>query len=350
MKPTIQQSPRDRHGKLKTVAQILFLIFLIAGTVWILVRHSNEKLQTSQGPVYGTFYKIQYLYSEPLDSLIRRELMRVDASLSMFNPSSTVSRINKNESTETDSLFRYVYRLACRVSSQTGGAYDVTVAPLVNAWGFGTTLRDSVSVETIDSLKEFVGYDKTRLKGTQFQKDDPRMQLDFSSIAKGYGVDLVARLFDSLNIKNYMIEVGGEVVVKGLHPEGRPWVIGITKPSEIKDGGPEEIFQTLSITDVAMATSGNYRRFYERDGKRYAHTIDPVSGYPVQHSLLSATVFAPDCATADAYATAFMVLGLDKARQILEQNKDLYAYFIYSDHDGQYKVWYSPQLEKYLQK
>lgn len=341
----------QRGKRVKILLQLLFLAFLIVATVWILRRHSTERLQLSEGAIYGTTYRIQYVYPEPLDSLIRLKLESVDHSLSMFNPQSIVSKINRNESMATDSLFREVYRLAFHVSEATGGAYDVTVAPLVNAWGFGTVPRTRVSSEKLDSLMDFVGFKKTRLVGEKLEKADPRIQLDFSSVAKGFGVDCVARLFDSLDIHSYMIEIGGEVIVKGLHPEDRPWVIGITKPAEEESlAGQSEIFQTLSITNTAMATSGNYRRFYEEGGKRFAHTIDPRSGYPVQHSLLSATVFAPDCATADAFATAFMVLGLDKSKKVLSEHKNLSAYLIYSTQAGQYKVWYTSDLKNYIQR
>lgn len=340
-------APRRRHVRI--AAQILFLLLLVAGTALILRKHSSERFQTSEGTVFGTLYKIDYVYAAPLDSAIMAELRKVDMSLSMFNPASTVSRINRNESQETDTLFREVYRIADRVAEETGGAYDITVAPLVNVWGFGTTQRADVTQQQLDSIAAFVGYRNVRMSGTLFQKADRRVQLDFSSVAKGYGVDRVARLFDSLHIRDYMIEIGGEVVVKGLHPEGRPWIIGISKPADAGSPGSGEVQQTLSITQTAMATSGNYRRFYERNGKRYAHTIDPVSGYPVQHNLLSATVFAPDCATADAYATAFMVMGLEKARAFLKRHPELMAYFIYTDADGKYREWHSDELDKYLQ-
>lgn len=340
--------PRRRRGK--TVAQILFLLLLIAGTVMILRRHSSERLQTSQGPVFGTFYKIAYVYSSPLDSAIVAELRKVDFSLSMFNQASIVSRINRNESQETDTLFREVYNIARLVAEQTDGAYDVTVAPLVNAWGFGTAERADVSSQQLDSIKTFVGYRKVRMSGTRVQKADGRVQLDFSSVAKGYGVDRVARLFDSLHIQNYMIEIGGEVIVKGMHPEGRPWIIGISKPADAGSSEAGDVQQTLSITNTAMATSGNYRRFYELGGKRYAHTIDPIAGYPVQHNLLSATVFASGCAMADAYATAFMVMGLEKAQAFLKHHPELMAYFIYTDSEGKYRVWHSKELNKFIRR
>ena len=169
--------------------------------------------------------------------------------------------------------------------------------------------------------------------------------LDFSAVAKGYGVDVVARLLERRGISNFMVEIGGEVTTKGINPQRLPWKIGVTKPTEdpLAEGG--ELQTVLNVTDKSMATSGNYRNFYVKGGKKYAHTIDPRTGYPVQHSLLSATVLAGDCAIADAYATSFMVMGMEGAKRILEKEKNLMAYLIYSDAQGKLAVWYSPSLE-----
>ena len=178
-----------------------------------------------------------------------------------------------------------------------------------------------------------------------------RSQLDFSAIAKGYGCDMVARMFDSLNISNYMVEIGGEVITKGISPKRLPWRIGVTKPTDDTlslDGG--ELQTVLNVTDRAMATSGNYRNFYYQGGRKYAHTIDPRTGYPVQHNILSATVLADQCAVADAYATSFMVLGLDGTRRVLERHPELMAYLIYTDEQGELAVWYSPSLTLEIEK
>lgn len=324
--------------KRKALFNLLFLLFLIVGTVYILMRR-EATLRTVTGPIYGTSYTISYEHSEPLDSLILFELKRVDASLSMFNPQSLVSRINKNQINTADSLFIEVFRLSQSVSQATNGAYDVTVAPLVNLWGFGFKNEESVTQKSIDSLRQVVGYNKVHLTGNVLVKADSRMMLDFSSVAKGYGVDRVAHLLDCLGVKNYMIEVGGEVRVAGCHPEGRPWRIAISKPEENAEKGEKSIQGTLELHAGAMATSGNYRRFYYKDGRRYAHTINPATGLPVRHSLLSATVIAPTCAMADAYATAFMVMGEEGARKVLSEHPELAAYFILADSVHHYRVW-----------
>jgi len=334
--------------KLKRFFSILFLIALIVGTVFILRRHSTVVLQSSKGLIFGTTYDISYVYNAPLDSQIRRELLAVDQSLSMFNTTSTVSRLNDGTSDQTDARFRQVFTIAQAVATETGGAYDVTVAPLVNLWGFGFQHRSTVTPQRVDSVRSFVGYEKVKLEGTRLVKADSRVTLDFSSVAKGYGVDCVARLFDSLGIDNYMICIGGEVVVKGQHPKGRPWEIGINKPTTDEEASPLQT--VLFVRNAAIATSGNYRRFYEQDGQRYAHTIDPHTGYPVQHNLLSATIIAPTCATADAYATACMVLGMERAKQLLSKHPELSAYFIYAAPNGQYATWANTSMQQYFKK
>lgn len=330
--------------------KLAFLAFLILGTAFILHRQGQKQLHFAQGQIFGTFYHIQYESDQNLDSLILKELNAVDASLSMFNKRSTVSLINSNASNATDPLFREVFNLSKKISPQTNGAFDVTVAPLVNAWGFGFKHSTSVSLQQVDSILAFVGIDKVQLQGDRIVKADPRLMLDFSSIAKGYGVDRVARMFQSHGVANYLIEIGGEISLKGQHPEGRPWKVGVNTPVDDANPHAGDVYQTFTITDAAMATSGNYRRFYEKNGRRYAHTIDPHTGKPVAHTILSATVIAPDCATADAYATAFMVLGIDKARQVLKSHPELMAYFIFDKGKGKFGSWMSPGLQKYAVK
>ena len=249
-----------------------------------------------------------------------------------------------------DSLFTDVYLLAEQISKETHGAFDITVAPLVNAWGFGfdsSTLVDSI---TIDSLRQFIGFNKVSLQNGKIVKSDPRIKLDCSSIAKGYGVDCVARLLDKKGIENYMIDIGGELVMKGKNAKMDTWRIGINKPIEDSLSQNQELQTVLTLTNAGLATSGNYRNFYYKDGKRYAHTIDPRIGYPVQHNILSATVVAKDCATADAYATSFMVLGLDSAKAICNRHPELDAYFIYATPDGKNDIYFTEGMRHYIRK
>lgn len=325
--------------------QLPFLILLIVGTVLIIRQQHNMPYQNNKGFIFGTTYNITYQHDKDLGKEILVALNRVDASLSPFNEKSIITKINNNESVKPDKMFVEVFELAKQISTETHGAFDITVAPMVNAWGFGFKSGTSPTKEVIDSIKEIVGFDKISLKNNKIVKQDPRTTLDCSAIAKGYGCDIVARLFRNKDIKNFMIEIGGEVVTSGISEKRIPWKIGVTKPTDDSLSTNQELQTILNITDMAMATSGNYRNFYYKNGKKYAHTIDPKTGYPVQHNILSATVLASNCATADAYATSFMVLGLDGAMKILEQHPELMAYFIYSDQKGHNAVWYSPSMK-----
>lgn len=326
--------------------QLPFLLLLIIGTVWIL--RKQAPYQTDQGLVFGTMYKITYQSKENLKTEIETELQKVDLSLSPFNKQSVITHINNNTDMQTDSLFDYVFRLARQVSEETHGAFDITVAPLVNAWGFGFKNAAQVNPQTIDSLRQFVGFEKIKLENGKIIKSDPRTMLDCSAIAKGFGVDCVARLFDRKGIRNYMIDIGGELVMKGENAKMEPWRIGINKPIDDSLSVNQELQTVLQISNVGLATSGNYRNFYYKDGKKYAHTIDPRTGYPIQHNILSATVVATNCATADAYATAFMVLGLDSAKAICHTHPELDAYFIYSKEDGKTDIYYTDGMKKYI--
>lgn len=326
--------------------QLPFLLLLIIGTVWIL--RKQAPYQTDQGLVFGTMYKITYQSKKNLKTEIEAELQKVDLSLSPFNKQSVITHINNNTDMQTDSLFDYVFRLARQVSEETHGAFDITVAPLVNAWGFGFKNAAQVNPQTIDSLRQFVGFKKIKLENGKIVKSDPRTMLDCSAIAKGFGVDCVARLFDRKGIRNYMIDIGGELVMKGENAKMEPWRIGINKPIDDSLSVNQELQTVLQISNVGLATSGNYRNFYYKDGKKYAHTIDPRTGYPIQHNILSATVVATNCATADAYATAFMVLGLDSAKAICHAHPELDAYFIYSKENGKTDIYYTDGMKKYI--
>ena len=327
------------------------LAFLIIASIWI-IRNNKESVpfQKNEGTVFGTIYHASYQYPSSLQKEIAEELQKVDNSLSPFNDKSIITKINLGYDVEADSMFIYVYNLSNRISEATNGAFDITVAPLVNAWGFGFKHKEDITKPKIDSIRTFVGYKKTSLKGKHIVKEDARTMLDCSAIAKGYGSDVIAQLFDRKGIKNYMIEIGGEIVVKGNNAEGEIWNIGVIKPTNDSTNAREELQTVINISNTAMATSGNYRNFYYKDGKKFAHTIDPSTGYPVQHSILSSTVFAPNCATADAYATSFMVMGLEKAKALLSKNKELKAYFIYSDKKGEIKTWYTPNMAEYMKQ
>lgn len=330
--------------------QIPFLILLIIGTVLILRRHSNPPYQSNKGRIFGTIYSITYQADKDLQQEIEAELKLVDGALSPFNDTSVITRINRNEMVVPDSLFLRVFDLAKVVSKETNGAFDITVAPLVNAWGFGFKAGTGVDSLTIDSLRQYVGFEKVWKENGKIVKSNDNLMLDCSSIAKGYGSDVVAAFLDKKGIKNYMIEIGGEIVMKGKNRSGDWWKIGVNKPIDDSLALNQELQTVLSITDKGMATSGNYRNFYYKDGKKYAHTIDPRTGYPVQHSILSATVVAKDCATADAYATAFMVMGLDSAKLLCARHPELDAYLIYTDKEGNMATCFTDGMKAYLKE
>ena len=332
-------------NKKKWIWQLPFLLLLIVGTVLIIRQQRAMPYQMNSGMVFGTVYNITYECDSDLHQTIKAELQKVDNSLSPFNEHSVITAINQNQDVKPDEMFLTVFNKAMEISRETDGAFDITVAPLVNAWGFGFKNGSQPNRQQVDSLRRLIGYEKVILKNDRIVKQSPDIMLDCSAIAKGYGSDVVARFLQQQGVKNFMVEIGGEVVTSGVNPQRLPWRIGVTKPTDDSLSIKGEIQSVLNVTDLAMATSGNYRNFYYKGGKKYAHTIDPKTGYPVQHSLLSATVLAKDCATADAYATSFMVLGIDGAKKVLERHPELMAYFIYADDKGQNAVWCSPSLK-----
>ncbi len=330
--------------------QVPFLLLLIVGTVVIIRQQHIMPYQHNEGTVFGTVYHFTYQSNEDLQQELEAELKKVDQALSPFNKTSIISSINRNETIKVNKMFSDVFNLAMEISKDTDGAFDITVAPMVNAWGFGFKTGNKPTKHAIDSLKVIVGYQKVSMKDETVKKQHPNTMLDCSAIAKGYGADVIARYLRKKGINNYMVEIGGEIVTNGNSEKRVPWRIGINKPTDDSLNTNTELQTVLNVTDIAMATSGNYRNFYYKNGRKYAHTIDPKTGYPVQHNILSATVLAEDCATADAYATAFMVMGMEGAKQILARHPELMAYLIYSDQKGNNAIWYSPSLKNKVLK
>ena len=323
------------------------LLVLAIGSYLIITRRSapsTAPYQQNEGAIFGTFYHITYQFEKDLQDGINAELQRVDGSLSMFNQQSILSRMNRGEDVQADSLFRAVFRFSQQVSNATEGAFDITVAPLVNAWGFGFKNGELPDSATVDSLRRLVGFRRISLdeKG-HLRREDPNMILDCGAVAKGFGVDQVANFLRSHGIQNYMVEIGGEVIVHGVNPNGQPWRVGVNRPDDDPLSLSHQVDTVLMLTDCAMATSGNYRNYYfTEDGRRVSHTIDPATGYPVQHSILSSTVLAPTCAEADAFATSFMVLGLERAKEVIAHHPELQVYFI-CDSSGTYTVYSTVQ-------
>lgn len=323
--------------------KVFVLLSLAAVVIFLMFRvpEKGSSYLSESGRVFGTFYKIKYEAKDgrSLAEHYKRLFLEVDSSLSTFNKESIISRFNSGEdSVLVDSHFRNVFEKGAAVSEISGGAFDMTVAQVVNAWGFGFSKRDDVSDELIDSLMRHVGYGKVRLVNGLLVRDEAGVMLDASAIAKGYSVDVVARCLDSLGVENYMVEIGGEISVKGVNHEGRPWGIGVTNPVDDSTMMRTELYDVVYLQDKAMATSGNYRQYYHKGGKKYSHTIDPRTGYPVEHNLLSASVFADDCMTADAFATACMVVGLDSSMAMIEAIPDVEGFFIYADSSGVFQT------------
>lgn len=324
---------------------ILIIIIMIA------CMPQRQKLVKFQGDTQGTYYMVSYydMQGRDLKPQIDSLLSAFDRVASMWVDSSIITRINRNEMLEiTNSDFIYLYQLSKTIYEASGGAFDPTVGPLVNAWGFGFTDRMKVDQQVVDSILPFIGFDKVSFENGKIEKKDARVQFDFNAIAQGYSVDLVGEFLESKGIKNYLIDIGGEVLGIGHKPNGDIWKVGIEKPADNAEYG-DAIEAIVKLENKAMATSGNYRKFYEENGVRYSHTIDPKTGYPVHHSILSVSVMADNCGEADAWATAFMVLGLEKSIEILGKNKNLDAYFIYSGaSSGDFRTYFTNGFEKII--
>ena len=326
-----------------------FYLLAAAGILLFTGCKNQKQYFEESGSVFHTLYHIKYESDKALTEKIDNELQKFNLSLNPFNPNSTIAKVNRNEPVEVDEWFKEVFNKSMEVSKNSDGVFDITCAPLVNLWGFGFSKKDSITPEMIDSLKTFVGYQKVRLEGNKVIKDDPRLLLNCSAIAKGYSSDIIARLLEREGVENYMVEIGGEVTMKGVNPKGERWRIGINKPEDDSTGIRNEIEEVVQLCKKGgVATSGNYRNYYVKDGKKYAHTIDPRTGYPAEQSILSATIVANDCMTADAYATAFMAMGLDKARQMAEKLPEIEYYVIYADENGKHRIEYSKGMIQYL--
>lgn len=335
----IQANKQHTIGALIAMSIAALLLFLFDG------ERPKKEYFLNQGKVFGTYYTIRYEATGDLEDSIQAELQAFDNSLSMFNPHSTLSAINDNRDTVTDALFEAMFAEAARVNALSDGAFDITVAPLVNYWGFGNRKRVQNTehrVQTdLDSIRAFVGFEKVQLVDHRIVKADPRVQLDGGAVAKGQSCDIIAALLERQGCSNYLVEIGGEVVSRGVNAKGEPWHIGITKPVDNNGEGltvsGEGLQEVLKVHDICMATSGNYRNFYYDGEQKRSHTIDPRTGYPVQHSLLSATVVSSSCMRADALATVCMVLGVEKALELIARAGDAACYLIV-DEDGEMVV------------
>jgi len=306
-----------------------------------------------KGYAQGTTYNIIYEslqdkdYSTEIDSILKE----FDKSLSVYKSNSIISKINNNDSNVVlDKWFIECFKTGKKIFKQTNGAFDMTVAPLADAYGFWKNPHLQLDSSQIDSIMQYVGFDKIKLENNKIIKKSPNVKIDVDAIAQGYSVDVVAQFLEQESCNNYLVEIGGELKTKGVNQSGKKWRVGIDKPIDNPSPEKEEFQTIISLSNKSLATSGDYRRFYIENGIKYAHTINPKTGYPARSDLLSVSVIAPKCIEADAYATSFMVLGFEKSLSFVEKNKNLEAYFIYRDAGGKLQTKMSSGFEKQTEK
>ncbi|HPF04267.1 MAG TPA: FAD:protein FMN transferase [Bacteroidales bacterium] len=322
--------------------------------LFLLLSSCTEKKEYSRfaGMTQGTTYSVVFENNggiDPVDMKAETDsiLARFDMSLSLYKDSSIVSKINRNEEVIPDKWFSDVFQRSKEIFRLTGGAFDITVAPLVKAWGFGPDERRINDHELIDSLRNLVGLDKVVLRDGRIIKKDERIMLDFNAIAQGYAVDVIASFLDEHGIGSHLVEIGGEVRVKG-DKGGSLWKIGIDRPVDNNLSPGSDLTAVIEMKDRSLATSGNYRKFYVEDGIKYSHTIDPRTGYPARNRLLSATILASECYAADAVATACMVMGKDKTIEFLGRHPEFDAYLVYSDEEGNFRTWMTDSMKGFI--
>ncbi|MDR1022423.1 MAG: FAD:protein FMN transferase [Prevotellaceae bacterium] len=307
------------------------------------------------GAALGTTYSIitcnnNNNNNDTLQDEVVELMQRVEKSLSIYDKASIISKVNRNEDVALDGYFIECFEVARQVSKQTGGAFDISGSPLYAAWGFGANEHlTPPSRQQIDSLKQLCGMSKLSIVNGHLVKSDPRVQLNANAVAKGYAVDVVARFLEGKNITSYMVEIGGEVRCGSVKPNGAKWTIGIDSPRDGNFTPGADLASILEISDRAVATSGSYRRFYMSGAEKIPHIINPATGCPARNSLLSATVAAGSCAAADAYATAFMVMGVDSAKALLDRDSELEGFLIFSEQQ-QLRTYATPKFKDWLIK
>ena len=293
-----------------------------------------------QGLAQGSYYAITYFdeqnrnFQQEIDSIFHA----IDLSVNLWVDSSVISKVNRNEEFALDDIFIDNFNIAQEAAKLSDGYFDPTISPIVAAWGFSYKTGDTITPQLIDSLRQLVDYRKVRIEDGKVVKENPAMQLDFNAIAQGYTSDLIASFLDSRGIKNYLVDTGGEIMAKGTKPNGQPWIVGIEKPAD--NMYSEQVVQTrVALRDKGLVTSGSTRKYVERDGKRYSHCIDPRTGYPVEHQVLSVTVLAENSVWADALASICMVMGMEKSLPIIESMDGVEAYYIYVNENNGFETF-----------
>ena len=319
----------------RTVTLLLTTLLLLCGCDSRPGRYARIE-GFAQGGTYHVVYARPARVSEQaVRSAVDSLLLDIDRTLSGYNKGSLLSRLNDGEDPCLNDLFIECFNRSKAVWAESGGAFDPSAAPLFDLWGFGFANKGTVTQAAIDSIRAFVGFDLLSLEergdGWHLVKADPRMKLNFNAIAQGYSCDVVARYLASLGCGNYLVEIGREIVCRGVNAAGESWRIGLDRPEDGNFDEGKDLLAIFKVSDCGIVTSGNYRKFYVENGQKFAHTIDPSTGRPVTHSLLSATVVAADATTADAYATWLMVIGLERAKEMLAQRPGLDALLVYDD-------------------
>ena len=317
----------------------ILAVTLVAVVCFFLFKPGARHTFKLSGVVWTTDYHITYQGKIDLNDSVQAVLNAVDMSASVYNEKSVISAINAGRSDAMDACLKQLYEASLKVHKASGGAFDPTVMPLVNAWGFGYKNGQLPTQTQLDSILQFVGLEKTRLEQNRIVKQDSRTQFDFSSIAKGYACDEIGRMLERNGVENYMVEIGGEVAVKGVSPRGDKWNVSVDMPQSDPNGVHHESVMTLSLEDGGVATSGNYRKYKEVAGKRISHIVNPKTGMSEESTLLSVTITAPDCMTADAWATACMAMGTEKTQALMENEKKMGVMTIATTTNGSYEVW-----------
>ena len=332
------------HNRIKTYISALVVSLSIA-VCTAGCHNPGKNYRTCDGFAQGgTFHLVYELPSDngfaSLPDSLQAWFNQIDKSLSGYDTSSLASQINRGENPALNNLFIECFNRSKEVYRATGGAFDISAAPLFDIWGFGFKTGEEPTREKIDSIRQFVGMDKLSIvfdssaNAHYLKKDDPRMKINFNAIAQGFSCDYIGSKLEQIGISNYLLEIGGEIMCKGVNKKGKEWSIAIDKPIDGNFVPGESVQAILELSGKGLVTSGNYRKFYIKDGEKFSHTIDPLTGYPVKHNLLSATVIAPNATMADAYATYLMVIGVEKAREFLESNRDFDAMLVYGDQEN----------------
>ena len=322
---------------------------LMIGLVILASCKEPPKKMMLEGLAQGSYYAVTYYdeqgrnFQHEIDSIFHA----VDMSVNLWVDSSVISKVNRNEEVTLDSIFIDNFRIAQKAASLSDGYFDPTISPIVAAWGFSYKHGDTITPQLIDSLKQLVDYRKVRIENGRVVKENPAMTLDFNAVAQGYTSDLIAGFLESKGIKNYLVDTGGEIMAKGGKPNGKPWIVGIEKPAKNMNSG--QVVQTrIALCDKGLVTSGSTRKYVERNGKRYSHCINPKTGYPVEHQVLSVTVLAENSVWADALASICMVMGMEQSLPLIESLDGVEAYYIFINEKGEMETYATDGFQKLI--